>query len=79
MPNCGVVPDKFMLTSDTDGSEDDSLCPCGRPNQDENMIGCDNEACSVKWFHFSCAGIAEESVPDGLWYCHTCRSQLQKQ
>jgi hypothetical protein len=22
-------------------------------------------------FHFSCAGVAEDDVPDGLWHCHT--------
>lgn len=67
----------FSVNLESEESEDDILCPCGRLNQNENMIGCDNKACSVKWFHFSCAGVAEDDIPDGLWYCSTCRSWLQ--
>ena len=56
-----------------DDSGDDILCPCGRPNRKENMIGCDSLHCNVKWYHFSCAGIDIKNVPEGEWLCISCR------
>lgn len=38
----------FSVNLESEESEDDIPCPCGRLNQDETMIGCDNKACSVK-------------------------------
>lgn len=37
-----------------------------------NMIGCDSKTCAIKWYHFSCAGISETDIPQGLWYCNSC-------
>lgn len=53
-----------FIESDDD-SRDGILCPCGRPNREENMIGCDSLHCSVMWYPFSCAGIETKNVPEG--------------
>ena len=28
--------------------------------------------CKFKWYHFSCAGITRENVPEGEWLCGAC-------
>lgn len=34
------------------------------------MVACDDENCTIQWWHFKCAGIAEN--PTGVWYCRIC-------
>jgi len=36
------------------------------------MIACDGKDCAIKWFHWSCMDLTEETVPDGEWYCPDC-------
>ncbi|CAB4041217.1 Chromatin modification-related YNG2 [Paramuricea clavata] len=67
-----------MLTdneSSNDSDKEDS-CHCGRPNSVEEMIGCDGDDCEIKWYHFSCAGLTAETVPDGQWLCPMCSNML---
>ncbi len=45
-------------------------CYCHGPDEGA-MIGCDNAACKLKWFHMNCLKIA--SAPRGKWYCPECR------
>ncbi len=54
--------------------EDEGLnhCVCGGPMTKE-MIGCDGENCAVEWWHYECAGITKETVPDEDWFCPRCR------
>ncbi|XP_068684504.1 PHD finger protein 23A-like [Montipora foliosa] len=61
------IPDGSSSSCDEsdDDSRDGILCPCGRPNREENMIGCDSLHCSVKWNPLSCAGIETKNVPEG--------------
>ncbi|XP_065833971.1 inhibitor of growth protein 1-like [Oscarella lobularis] len=47
-----------------------TYCLCDQVSFGE-MIGCDNENCSIEWFHFSCVGLS--SKPKGKWYCPSCR------
>lgn len=35
------------------------------------MILCENDACKIEWFHFSCVSLT--SKPKGRWYCPNCR------
>ncbi|WAR04221.1 PHO23-like protein [Mya arenaria] len=35
------------------------------------MIGCDNEACEIEWFH--CRRVSIENAPKGKLYCPDCR------
>ena len=41
-------------------------------NQKEDMIRCDGQNCKFKWYHFSCAGITRENMPEGEWPCGAC-------
>eukprot|EP00105_Crassostrea_gigas_P043801 XP_019927949.1 PREDICTED: uncharacterized protein LOC105340967 [Crassostrea gigas] len=38
----------------------------------EPMIGCDNTACPLEWFHMKCVGL--KTAPRGKWYCNQCKS-----
>ena len=51
-------------------------CDCGRPNNAEEMIGCDGDHCKIRWYHFSCVGLTAESIPDGELLCPTCSNIL---
>ena len=35
----------------------------------KNVIGCDSLHCSVKWYHFLCAGIYRKTMPEGKLLC----------
>ena len=50
-------------------NDDYDLCVCkmdiGGP-----MIYCENRQCPRgEWFHYECVGLAEETVPEGKYYC----------
>jgi hypothetical protein len=47
-------------------------CFCRRVSWGK-MVGCENEECSIEWFHFKCVGISEE--PE-VWYCETCKAAM---
>ena len=35
------------------------------------MVLCDNEQCTIQWFHFECVDLTTK--PRGRWYCPNCR------
>ena len=39
------------------------------------MVACDNESCSIEWFHFVCVGVT--SKPKGEWFCPSCRGDSE--
>lgn len=41
------------------------------------MICCDNEECSMEWFHFSCVSL--NTKPKGKWFCPRCRGDRSNQ
>lgn len=47
-------------------------CIC-RQEEYGHMIACDNEACSVTWFHVTCLHM--KRVPKGKWHCPECRQR----
>eukprot|EP00835_Amoeboradix_gromovi_P001801 NODE_90_length_21806_cov_0.389137.p5 type:complete len:213 gc:universal NODE_90_length_21806_cov_0.389137:5189-5827(+) len=54
-----------------DDNYDSVYCYCGRTSS--NMICCESNDCSIKWYHFECAGVSdEETRPDKKWICHRC-------
>jgi inhibitor-of-growth protein 1 len=61
--------DKSPLDAPIDPDEP-TYCLCDRVSYGE-MIGCDNDICSIEWFHFDCVGLAHK--PKGKWYCPNCR------
>nr|CAH7715988.1 unnamed protein product [Callosobruchus chinensis] len=45
-------------------------CSCNDPDDGRPMICCDNELCSISWYHLDCVGLCE--VPDDIWACRDC-------
>ncbi|XP_067938817.1 inhibitor of growth protein 1-like [Watersipora subatra] len=54
--------------------EEPTYCICDQISYGE-MVGCDNDACPVEWFHFDCVGV--QCKPKGKWYCPKCRGDKQ--
>ncbi len=52
-----------------------TYCVCGQVSFGE-MIACDNEECSIKWFHIDCIGL--KSLPKGKWYCPECTNTRKR-
>ncbi|WAQ98683.1 ING1-like protein [Mya arenaria] len=55
--------------------DEPTYCLCQQVSYGE-MIGCDNDACAIEWFHFNCVGLT--SKPKGKWYCPKCRGDTCK-
>ncbi len=52
-----------------------TYCLCEQVSFGE-MIGCDNDECTIEWFHFSCVDLHHK--PKGKWYCPKCRGDNEK-
>lgn len=52
-----------------------TYCLCEQVSFGE-MICCDNDKCSIEWFHFSCVDLHHK--PKGKWYCPKCRGDNEK-
>ncbi|NP_001090490.1 inhibitor of growth family member 2 S homeolog [Xenopus laevis] len=52
-----------------------TYCLCNQVSFGE-MIGCDNDECTIEWFHFSCVGLTYK--PKGKWFCPDCRGDNEK-
>ncbi|RWS29197.1 inhibitor of growth protein 1-like protein [Leptotrombidium deliense] len=50
--------------------DEPTYCLCEQVSFGE-MICCDNDACTIEWFHFSCVMLTTK--PKGRWYCPNCR------
>lgn len=50
--------------------DEPTYCFCEQVSYGE-MIGCDNVACRIEWFHFACVSLTTK--PKGKWYCPDCR------
>ena len=48
-------------------------CYCRQDENFDYLIGCDNDCCTIQWFHLSCVNMTMEEVPDGDWFCPDCR------
>ena len=59
---------------DEDGGEGDDrkYCICQSVSYGD-MVACDNEACTLEWFHWSCVGLKSEPV--GTWICPVCTAK----
>ncbi|CAH1777739.1 unnamed protein product [Owenia fusiformis] len=52
--------------------DEPTYCLCEQVSYGE-MIGCDNDACEIEWFHFNCVQLSTK--PKGKWYCPQCRGE----
>jgi hypothetical protein len=71
LPAATPVPD---FTTEPIDPNEPTYCLCNQVSFGE-MIGCDNEECSIEWFHFQCVGLT--SKPKGKWYCPICRQDYK--
>lgn len=46
-----------------------TYCYCDQISFDE-MVACDNDDCTIEWFHYACVGLAKQ--PENEWYCRFC-------
>ena len=56
-------------------TEKDSGKWCFCKDRGGGMIGCDGKSCQMKWFHLTCLGMSESSIPKGKWFCPTCKNK----
>ena len=59
--------------SDNEVDEEDYQkvwCYCNQPSYGD-MIFCENESCTIKWFQCECLRIRK--IPKGTWRCPSCR------
>ncbi len=74
----GVIPEVSAIEQrihDTDNEDyEQSWCYCNQPSYG-TMIGCDNDACTIEWFHMDCLRI--RCPPKGKWHCPSCRKLPQ--
>ena len=69
----GATENEFdeVCKSVVDDEDEEPYCKCGEPNT-QDMIGCDGPTCEYEWWHYACAGLTEEDIPDGEWNCPEC-------
>lgn len=60
---------------DENSLEEPTYCSCNRIAFGE-MIACDNKACPIEWYHYSCVNIIAQ--PKGLWFCPVCTIDNKK-
>ena len=66
MPSCST-----SSSSSSCDTQHRLYCYCQQPEGTDEMIGCDNPACAIEWFHTSCLKL--KRIPKGKWYCPDCR------
>ena len=66
-------PTSSITTAATTATE--KWCYC-QSDEHGTMIGCDNDNCSIGWYHIDCLNI--DSIPSGSWYCPECIGSMPK-
>ncbi|KAI4956994.1 hypothetical protein J4E86_005466 [Alternaria arbusti] len=54
-----------------------SHCTCGGLDDGSLMIGCDNNACPIGWYHGRCIGISKPIPKNKEWYCAMCTKEME--
>ena len=54
----------------TENEDEGPWCYCKENIEGSMLIGCDNDACKIMWFHMKCLKL--DVAPKGKWYCPTC-------
>jgi len=81
-PKPAMKPLVPIDNSDTDkpeavnlNSDGGLICLCQKPDgaTKDRVVGCDNENCTKKLFHFKCVNI--KRAPRGKWYCSECKKK----
>ena len=54
-----------------------SHCTCRGLDDGSLMIGCDNDACPIGWYHGRCIGISKPIPKNKEWYCAMCTKEME--
>ncbi|KAI4680233.1 uncharacterized protein J4E88_006125 [Alternaria novae-zelandiae] len=54
-----------------------SHCTCRGLDDGSLMIGCDNDACPIGWYHGRCIGISKPIPKNQEWYCAMCTKEME--
>ncbi|KAI4695221.1 uncharacterized protein J4E84_001846 [Alternaria hordeiaustralica] len=52
-------------------------CTCRGHDDGSLMIGCDNDACPIGWYHGRCIGISKPIPKNKEWYCAMCTKEME--
>lgn len=52
-------------------------CTCRSLDDGSLMIGCDNDACLIGWYHGRCIGISKAIPKSQEWYCAMCTKEME--
>ena len=66
--------DLTVSTNEDDSKSEELWCFCREPEAGQ-MIACDNDDCSIVWFHTDCLRL--KRVPQGNWYCPQCTTKVK--
>lgn len=69
--NSDRVMKRARSSSDIQIQEEPLYCICNQVSFGD-MIACDNDQCSIEWFHYSCVGI---EVEPSEWLCSECQKK----
>ncbi|XP_077058645.1 uncharacterized protein LOC143711198 [Siphateles boraxobius] len=47
-------------------------CICRGPEDQDDMVACDKENCTIQWFHLSCVGLSQAPSASEPWLCASC-------
>ena len=39
----------------------------------KEMVACEATNCNVEWFHYACVDLTAATIPDGSWFCESCK------
>lgn len=72
-PNASVTNHQDPQNNACDTAAE-AFCICKGPEKGR-MIGCDNQNCPDKWFHFTCVGL-KRALKTQLCFCGPCRNTV---
>ena len=61
-------------SSDLQSHKEPLYCICNQVAYGD-MIACDNEQCSIEWFHYACVGLVDEPSE---WLCRQCQAMVKE-
>lgn len=61
-----------LLTENFEVDISSAHCYCRRPAEYDDLVECSSSLCRINWFHYSCVGLTEATIPNGEWICPRC-------
>ena len=61
----------FSKPTITNATSPGNVCYCQMNKEEDDLIGCDDKNCQIKWFHLKCLRITK--IPKGRWFRPKCR------